>query len=282
MLRPKEYLYFYRILNWENKISGIRPIGYTFFGYLMAGRLDFFIIFLNSLVIFGVLSFWYSLNDYFDWKIQNEKNFLATKIKKNELNQRQALIYCFLPLILSLLLFLIIKPDNLYPLFLFLVIFFLTTFYSAPPLRLKQKRFLGFLVPMVGAPILFLQGYVVLGPLTISILLLAIILLLFQGYLEMLHIIEDYQAVGEPKKLPLNRAIDFLRYFSLASFMLSSFFILINPFFAVSTIFSLVRFMSLKKFAVKYVHTIRRNLFSLSFSLYEFGIYGLFGILRIF
>lgn len=159
MLKPKEFLYFYRILNWKNKVSGIRPIGYTIFGYLMAGNFYFLVIFLNTIAIFSVLIFCYGINDYFDWKFQREENFLSFVIKKKKIEEKEALVYYFLPLIFLIPLFSVI---NKYSLIIFLIGFFLIFFYSAPPFRFKKTKFFGFILPPLAVSLLFLEGYSVL------------------------------------------------------------------------------------------------------------------------
>lgn len=280
MLKLKEFLYFYRVLNWENKISGVRPVGYTFFGYLMAGKFEFLPIFLNTLAILGALTLCYALNDYFDWKIQKEKNFLASQIQKGRLSEKQALIYCFLPLLFFLLLFFI----NLRIAILFFLIgFFIIFFYSLPPIRFKQRIFWGFIMPPLGVVALFLQGYSLLGSLNLNIFLLAVLIFLFQLYLETFHAIEDSLVKEEIKKI-INpkRALNLLKRLPLTSLIISLGFVFLNPFFLISSFFSSIRFVALRKFKIKDIEKIRRNLFSFHWSLYEFGIYGILGVLRLF
>jgi len=280
MLNPKEFLYFYRIVNWENKISGVRPIGYTFLAYLMAGRFEFLPIFLNTLAIFGALTFCYSLNDYFDWKIQKERNFLANKIQQGKLTEREALIYCFFPLIFFLSLFFV---DSKVAILLFLIGFLLIVFYSFPPIRFKQRKFWGFVIPPLGVVALFLQGYSVLGTLNLNVLLLTVLIFLFQCYLETFHIIEDSLVKEEIKKISNpKRILNLLKGLPLSSLIISLGFAFFNPLFLVSSFFSSVRIAALRKFKIEDVRKIRRNIFLPHWSLYEFGIYGILGIFHIF
>lgn len=276
MLRPKEYLYFYRILNWENKISGIRPIGYTLLGFLVAGHFNFLPLLFLSLAELGALMFVYSLNDYFDWKIQKERNFLSSRIKEKKISEKQALFLSFLP---AALLFFIVFVGKPLPIYLFLIGVLLLFFYSFPPLRFKDKRILGFLIPPLAIFIHFLRAYLVFEVINIDVILLAVLVLFFQGYLETLHVIGDSQIKEEIVKVKPEKALQLLKYFPLASVLLSIIFALFNSIFLISTIFSLVRLKALTKFKIKNIHQIRVNLFSPELSLYEFGIYGVLGLL---
>lgn len=281
MLKPKEFLYFYRIINWENKISGVRPIGYTIFGYLMAGTFSFLPLFLNTLAIFGALIFCYGLNDYFDWKLQKEKNFLSYKLKKKELTKKEALEYYFLSLFLFLPFFIITSKISL---ILFLAGFLLILFYSIKPIRFKKIKFLGFIFPPLAVSLLFLEGYSILGALSLNIYLLAILIFIFQCYLETLHVLEDSTIKEETKKIKNARNVEKLaKNLPLVSFAVSLFFSFINPVFLITSFFSMVRFFSIRKInAKREIIKIRRNVFSLKWSLYEFLIYSILGVLNLF
>ena len=279
----KETLYFYRILNWDEKISGARPIGYTFLGYMMAGKFEILPIIYNLFVILGVLSFWYSINDYFDFKIQKEKNFLATKIKSGELSERKTILFCLLPLLLMVFLLFIIKKDNYQSFYYLITIFVITTLYSVPPIRIKKRKFLSFLVPPLGASLLFLQGYTILCEPTLSIILLSIILFIFQLFLEALHIMEDFTKDKEIKKIQNpDNIIAFIRILPLISIFISIFFSFINLWFLTTTLFSFLRYIYVRKVTFENIHNIRTNLLSPIWSLYEFMVYGIFGVLNLF
>lgn len=281
MIKPKELLYFYRILNWKNKISGVRPIGYTIFGYLMARSFVFLPLFLNTIAIFGALIFCYTINDYFDWKLQKEKNFLVEKIEKKEINEKVILKYCFFPLIF-LLPFLILSSNYPISFFILFAFFFISVFYSIPPLRFKKRKLLGVIIPPIGAPILFLQGYFILGTFKLSILFLAFLIFLFQVYLEFLHIIDDSQQKKEIKKMSLNFSQKALKVVPLFSLGFSLIFSLYNPIFLITAIFSIIRFLAVKKIEIKKINQVRKNLLSPVWSLYEFLIYGILGVLHLF
>ncbi|MCK4527773.1 hypothetical protein KAW18_10420 [candidate division WOR-3 bacterium] len=281
-MKPKEFLYFYRVINWEKKISGVRPIGYTFLGYMMAGVFKPVPIFLNTIVISAALIFWYSINDYFDWKIQKERNYLGTKIEEG-LSEKRILFYCFLPLLFLSPLFFIINRNNISSLLLLLIILLFTTFYSSPPFRFKQNKIVGIIIPPIGASILFLQAYCLSRNPGINIILLAILICLFQLYLETLHIMNDFLYEEETKKIKdLKNVSRLLRNLPLISLVVSLGFAIINPLFLITSAFSIVRFITIRRVTLKNIQRVRANFFSPIWSLYEFGIYGILGTLHLF
>ena len=281
MLSGSDLLYFYRIQGWGNKLTSWRPIGYTFLGYLMTGGFRVLPIVFNSLAVLGILAFSYSLNNYFDWKIQKEDNFLATQVQQKGLAKRLALIYCFLPLLFSPFIFLIHSRTAI---FLFIVVFLLVLFYSLPPVRLKKRRFFGFIASPLGAVLLFLQGYSVLGLdfNNTNVVLLAVIIFLFQCYLETVHIIKDFFDEKEVKKVGLETALKLKWQFPLLSLSVSLLFSFFSPFFLITALFSLVRMGIVRKVNIKNIPRMRANLFSPILSLYEFGFYGILGIFHLF
>lgn len=279
MIKLKDFLYFYRILNWETKISALRPLGYLIFGYLIASRFEPLPLFFNSLAIIGVLVSSYSLNDYFDWKNQGEDNFLSKSVKGKKLSEKQALLLTLVPLILVAGLVFVKSGSSL---ILFAFGLFLAFAYSSPPFNLKQKKFFGLIAAPTASLILFLQGFLILGQLNQNVILLAIVLLFFQLQSDLLHILDDSLTKESVKKLNQQKALFWLKRLPLVSLCASLIFSLINPIFIVSFVFSLRRYLSLRSFKLSDVKKVRRNLLSQEFSLYEFGIYGLLAVLGLF
>lgn len=290
-MHPKDILYFYRIVNWKNKVSGLRPIGYTLFAYLMTGLLHPKLFIFNSIgklfifnifAVFGALIFLYCMNDYFDWKIQKEENFLGFKIKNKKLKEWQVLIFCFLPLLF--LGFLIpVQKQSLNSIYLFIIFFIITLFYSLPPIRLKTKKIIGIFIPSIGALLLFLQGYLIFRFITPKIIALSVILFLLQLYFEMLHILEDSFSEKESKKMNSKNGLKIIKNLPIFTFFLSlAFAVFISPIFFITSFFSVIRFLFLKNFTVDKAKKARRNLFSPRWSLYEFLVYGGFAIFNLF
>lgn len=285
MLNIRDTLYFYRLRPWGHKLTSFRALGYTFFGYLMAGRFDGLLIALNTLAILGILTFSFLVNDYYDYKLRGDKNFLAEKIEKGELNGGKLLFYFLLPLILIVPLIFtsqFIKPVPSFALLFLLPGFILTILYSIPFPRLKERRVLAFLSSPISVLFLFLQGYFLFKLPEISILLLSIIIFLFHCYLESLHIIKDTFDPREVKKMELKTALKFAMGFPAMSLVVSILLSPFNPVFLVTVPFALVRMNIVRKIKPENVQKMRANLFSPLLGLYEFGIYGLFGVLHIF
>lgn len=276
MLEITDFFYFYRILDWGGKTSFLRLFLYTALGYLMAGNFNPLLILLNSLAVFGVLAFWYSQNNYYDWKIIKEENFLSYKIRKGDLNEKKSKIYIFSPLILCVSLFGIVFFNLISPL-IFILFFLLALIYNQPPIRIKEKSFWGFFIPIIIAPLLFLQGYFLLEGVSLNIFLFTILLLIFQSYAEVIHTLEHSLVKEEKKRIGQKNLLKLLKVIPLISFLISFLFSFHNLIFFITSFFSFVRLFSLKGFRVENTAKIRRNIFLPQWSLYEFLIYGAFG-----
>lgn len=283
-LRPIEFLYFYRIISWENKITAIRPLGYAFLGYLVAGHWVFLPILINTLAIIGLLMFAYSINDYYDFKNIGERNFLGTKIKEGNIGGKKAFVYCFLPLIFIVPLIFINNffQVDILSIPLFLTGFLLTFSYLVPIFEFKKRKFLGFFILPLSTSLLFLQSFTLLGEFNLSIFFLTVLIFIFHCYVEILHVLEDSFAKREVQKIGREESIKWLRRIPFISLILSLAFSFYNLIFLVTFIFSFVRLIALKNFRIEDIWRIRRNLFLPQWSLYEFLIYGIFGMFHMF
>jgi len=284
MLKPKELLYFYRLRNWENKICGLRVICYAIFGYMMAGQFDFLLILVNTLAIFGVMMCYYPLADYFDYKVEKERNFLASKIEKSELSVKELPFYILLPLLLIFPLVFINRLFSLNPVPIILLFlgFALLFIYSFPQTRLKERKITGIVVAPLGAALLFLQAYSLLGDLNLNILLLFILVLVYHYYLEMLHIIDDYFIKSKTGEVKIEKSLKLLEKIPLVSLIISLLFSFFNLIFLITVPFSLIRMRAVNKIKIENIHKMRSNIFSPLLSIYEFGIYGILGVLGLF
>lgn len=283
MLKIKELLYFYRILNWENKISAVRPLGYAFFGYLMAGELIFLPIFINSLAVFGLLIFGYALGDYYDFKKSEEGSFLSSKIIKGELSEKKAFIYCLAPLIFTIPFFFLGKvfPVAKLTIIIFFIGFLILASYSAPPFRIKERKLYGFFIIPLGTTLLFLGSFSLLGNFDLTTFFLIILLFIFQCYIETRHVLEDSLMKEEVKKMSQAKGIKLLKRLPLISLIFSLGFSFYNLAFLITSFFSLIRIIALRNFKIEDVWRIRKNLFLPHWSLYEFLIYGALGIFHL-
>lgn len=280
-MKFKSVLRFYRILGWKEKMTSLGSLGYAILGYSIAREFQFLPLFLNILIVFFGALFAFSINNYFDWQCQKERNFLGEKIEEGKIGQRKALFLCFLPSIFGILILGISFKFNLIsPLSatLLIFLFLLTLFYALPPIRLKEKKFLGFISVPLGGLLIFLQGYFIFGKLYFDFILLAILIFLFEIYLEILHSLEDALVLEETKKINLQKALKLLKILPATSFFTSFGFAFFNPLFLNTSFFSLLRLFSLRNFQIEKIHQIRSNFLSLPLSFYELFIYGAFGL----
>jgi len=278
-----DWLRFYRIRGWKNRVTWIKPTLYSFLAYTMFGIKPLFVhkyiklILLNSIVVAGIAMFAYSLNDFFSAK--KEKSFIGEQIRKKNISVSQAHALCFLPLLLITgPLFLL---SNIKSALLATVLVLFSFVYSSEQFDIKNKKY-GWLVLPLSATLLFLESYFIFaGFLTRNILFLSIIIFLFACYMEVHHIIVD-QSFGEMRVLPRKKAKNLLFVFPCVSIILSIMFSFYNPIFLVTTIFSIVRTFSLRRTREKDLVRIRlsstRPFLSPVYSSYEFLIYGLFGL----
>lgn len=274
-MKPAEVLFFYRIFNWREKISCLRPLAYTALGYALAGRWEAPAALGNGLAVLGILACSYAVNDYYDHKLKGEDNFSAFLTGSGRLPRGTALALGFLPLVLCAFL----PRQRALPVILAGVLLVLTVAYSLPPFRLKEKRIVGFAVPPLCAAIIFFQGYFLFGRDAPHIRLFGVIVLLFHLYVETLHQIADL-AGGEGRAgLDMRKLVAFARLFPSLSLLLSVALALYSPWFLVTTFFSAVRLAAVLRADLEgEIFRIRKRLLSPVWSVYEFGVYGLIGI----
>ncbi len=275
-LNPLDFLFFYRILNWKHKVSSIRPMGYTFFGYLMAAKFEIAPLAANTIAVLGALLFWFSINDFAALKT-GEENFMAAQIKQNKLTRQKALLLCLLPLIFCSY---VIFTGSRTAIFIFFFSLVFNLLYSTGPTALKNLRYFGIVAAIIAAPLLFLEAETVLGKFTLQMFFMAIIVALFHLYMELLHIIEDFQAGEEVGKIKSQAsAVKILKITPLATLTVSLVFALFYPIFLITAFFSAVRILSLKGFKQEQIQKTRRDLLSPRLSLYEFALYALFALI---
>jgi len=284
MKKIKNVLYFYRILGWKEKMTGLGAIGYTFLGYALSGRFKFLSYFLNTFVVFLGTLFAFSVNNFYDWKVQGEKNFLGEKIESGKISENKALFFCFLPFLFGLFLSFLSFFLGLIPTFSFFLLvslFLLTFFYAKPPLRLKERRFFGFLAVPLGSFLIFLESYFIFGRLTLNLIFFVVLFFLFETYLEILHVLDDSLSETEIKKLDQKKALRLLKILPTTSLFTSLCFSFSNPIFLNTFAFSSLRLFSLRNFKLGEVRKIRKNVFSFQTSFYEYFVYGILGLFRL-
>jgi len=269
-----EVLFYYRILNWRDKISCLRPLAYTFLGYAMAAQFELGLAGRNALAVTGILAASYALNDYFDYVLNGEKNFTANLMESHKLSLRQVYLLCWLPLALCVA----IPLQKVIPVVLLLILLLLTIIYSLPGIRLKDRKIWGFITPPVCAVIIFLQAYSLFGNYNAKVLMLAVLLFLFHLYVEALHQMADFVTDGNENNMGEEEIIKLLNLFPLLSLLSAVIFSFYYHLFLLTVFFSVVRLLALRKFDPVGILRIRKNIFSPLWSIYEFAIYGVLGL----
>jgi 4-hydroxybenzoate polyprenyltransferase len=277
MLKLIDFLYFYRILRWKDKTTSTRIVLHSILGYLLAGKFVLSPIFLNTLAVFAGAIFCYSFHDYFDWKLNKNGNFLSAKMKEGKLTEKKALIYCLFPLMFFLISLIFLK--NLQSVLL-LLCFLLVILYFLPPFRFREGKILRFIVPPLAELIIFWEGYLIFGHLETAIILFSILMFIFLVFIEIMHNIEHTLSGEEKNKINQNTLLKLFKNHPIISLIISLFFSFYNRIFLITSFFSLVRLMALREFKIEDVKMVRKNLILPQWSLYEFLIYGIIGIIN--
>jgi 4-hydroxybenzoate polyprenyltransferase len=128
------FLKFYRVSDWI-KVLGLVLIPCILFKASITDTLK--LIFITSLL----LAYGFSINDFFDFKLRGEKNLVAEMYKKKK---HTTLLMLILPPLLSLYFSFFIFSMS-FSLLLFLLAFIICYVYSAPQVRLRDRKILDIL-----------------------------------------------------------------------------------------------------------------------------------------
>lgn len=272
-------LSLYRLGHWQGRESRARLFFYLVLGYGSAGLWRPAPILLNTLALFGIMTFQTALNDYWDARLLRERNWIGGRLESGRLVHHQALALILAPLALCAPIVFLASRFNISPLVILLLALGvgLAAAYSCPPLRLKRLRPWGLGVAPTLTALLILEAHAVLRPLTPTAICLAVLVWLFQLYAELLRIVVTYPS-GVLKCSPVTafRTARRLPWVSggLALSMLS-----IHPAFAFSAAAALVRGQALRGPRVRRrIAAGRLNLFSGLLCLYEFLGYVVVGL----
>ena len=278
MLVLKDIVYLYRLVHWEEKLAWTRGLAYVFLGYCVAAQFHFIPLLCNLLVISGICMCAYSLNDLYDYKKKNEKNFMGYALGRGMFSERHAHIYCFLPLVLLGGIFFI---DSIVSQILLIVFSLITILYSLPKVNLK--RWWRWVYSPICAAVGFLEAYFVLGSFHMYIIFLTLFVFLFHLYTEMIHILEECQTGEIASSQIQHRALISLKaipYIAIAASLLIS---IRNPIFLVAIPFALIRIYSLKNInTTSNFYAIHRRIFSALYAPYEYIVYAGCGLLGVF
>jgi hypothetical protein len=242
-------LRFYRMIRWKRKLPFTRFLGYPLLGMAVGpeGALPSFpfsLYLVDGLAITGILMFSYSLNDYFDFLLEGDSNYVGELLKTERLTRRQALLLVLLPLLLFLPSFLLPLPSLL----LLLLFLLLSALYPLPGVRINRRERLKFLSSPFSAFLLTLQALLLSGPSSPRGWGLLALVLLFHYHASSFYSLE--KGWGSRRFLPL---------FPTLSLLLSLFLLVLSPFFLLTTLFSPLRLWSLRGMGEDF-HTLRSRL----------------------
>jgi 1,4-dihydroxy-2-naphthoate octaprenyltransferase len=277
----RDLLLFYRMTG--KKTSGLRTLVYPvcayFFSTAFAGKLlepFIFIPFMLLCLLFYV--FFFAVNDFFDYFTEGEKTGVGFLLQEKKVAKRSALFYSLAPAFLSIPLLPAFAPALL-PIILYAVA--AGYFYSAPPFRLRDKKYRFIITTVSFGFVLPFSMLLALNFFSLEVFSLLLIFTLFQLHCELLHVLADGD---EPvKSFGRRKVVAALPVIQVSSILVSALFVFfIHPIFLVTAIFSVSRLLALRRISVKTdFASLRRKVFSPIYSSQELAFYALFGLLAL-
>ncbi len=283
---PPTWLQFYRLTDWEHKVNLTRLLLYGVLGVcasgtLLPGPLALVLVFSTSLLMFA--GAW---SDYWDYKLEGQRNALAAMLSCGHLDPGHALFFVLAPLSAALISSLLLLRASAQPASGFLaisLIIFLTA-YAAPPLRLKSRIPIGFLAAPLGASLMALIAWGATAVWRPAAGWLALLLFAFHCHAECLHVIDDDSVAGETRKLPPGVATAWGKWFPLGYAFLAGLIGVRSAVFFTGVIGGLIRYFAICRMLARpsTVHRTRTRLWSPIFCLPEFLVYGAAGLAHLF
>ena len=264
------------------KISSLRLALYTLFGYAVSGAFSLKIYSIHFAIILGGLLFASLLNDYYDYVLLGERNAIGEALTQKKYTPRTTQFLIWTPWIVALGFFVLLAQFSVTPISFILpwIGFILSWTYSAPPLRLKRRRVLGFVVPPVGIFLLFLQGFVLLRMPSEYGWLVAMMVFLFAWYLEFMHIADDSLQAHEIHKMATEQAIVWLKRVAMAGMVASIIAGFYYPVLFASFVAWTLRYRALRKISGTTIIKARRSILYPIWQLEDFALYAALGILN--
>jgi len=275
-MKFKDLLCFYRVISWRHKISGWRPLLYTFFAYAVSGECHSFLYAINTFAWVSPFLVFGPFDDYWDFRIKGEYNFVTYLIKEKKFSHKKIFALIGLPLIFAFfILFIVRLGANPISVWLYILTFLTVICYAAPPFRLKRNKVIGFIVAPFVISLLFLQSYLLTNRLTATVVCIACLIVLFQSYAEALHRLDVAKSsLQEKEKKYLLFAFYKLPFVIL---FCSYVFVFINPIFILSAVCACIRLIIIKRRPIEYLLRSRRRVLHPVLSLYDFCIYAILG-----
>jgi len=219
----------YRIEDW------IKNLGIVLIGTLFSGNFNLINTLLVGISVSCILAHTFSINDFYDFELTSEKNYLGKEIIRKKLSKNKAIIFSILPIFLLFFLSLFLSQEVLFLIFLFLII---ADIYNCPPFRLKNNWFLNLIInSFCLGTILFFIGYLSMTTIitikTFAFSLIFFSYILFSTLIHQLsHLKKDIAAKVSsfPNLFGVRKTI-FLLLFIEASVIAFSLFLLIIDFY---------------------------------------------------
>jgi 4-hydroxybenzoate polyprenyltransferase len=172
---------FYRVKDWIKNL-GIFLLAFTTNKAFQLLTFSHFVVLSYGGLLFA---FAYSINNYFDALLANEKNFILFLLKEKKFSKRKVVILCFLPFFFLLPLFLQLCSLNF--ICISILLLWLAVVYSAPPLRLKNIPFFDLVINFLFFPLIYVQTVLFFSYFSAHALILTIILAFNFALYELIH-----------------------------------------------------------------------------------------------
>jgi 4-hydroxybenzoate polyprenyltransferase len=260
---------FYRVRDW------IKNLGIVLIGTLFSGNFNWFNALLIGAAVSCTLAHTFSINDFYDFELASEKNYLGKKIIRKKVSKNKTILFSFIPLFLLFLLSLFLSLTIFLLLFLFLI---LADVYSCPPFRLKNNWVLSLIInSFCLGTILFFVGYfsmtTIITTKAIYFSLIFFSYILFSTLIHQLdHLKKDIKARVKsfPNLFGIRKTIFFLLIIEVLV-IIFSFFLFIMDFhqnfiFVGTFIFNIFRILKIQRLSVK----------KISFSILRKEVYGIY------
>jgi hypothetical protein len=273
----------YRVFTGE-KVSSMRLILYVFLGYALSGKWLPLVFVTNTFIVLGGILFASLLNDFYDYSLLGEKNEAASLVKKRILTKKQLLFMAWCPGLLSLVFCvgLGFMDVSFISLVLLWASFLLCWSYSAPPVRLKERKLLGLITPPIGIFMLFFQAVCLGGFPDSRTLMISILVFVYTWHLDFLHLAEDSTTSHEAQRMDPAFIARATRLTCISGIVLSALFMLLHWIIIVSLVAWILRFMAVRKMSAKKISKERKNIFSGIYRIEEFMIYAVLAVFKMF
>lgn len=274
-----EIINLYRLFTRE-KVSSMRLLLYVILGLTFAGSLHITLFICDLIFVFGGILFASLLNDYFDFKLLGEANIIGKLISNGKVSEKKAFLLIWLPCILPFGLFFPMLQLGASPIAMTMLIvsFFLSLFYCAPPLRLKNKAFFGLVTPPIGIYLLFFQAVILLKiPGRITLIICALVFI-FSWYLEFIHLADDAVRKNELTKISGGTAMEAAKAIGISAIIFSIVILPISSIGYVALFYWIIRMIVIWQKDPQDIKKLRSSLFSRIYCIEEFAVYAIWAI----